>query len=252
MRPLSHLVSVVLCGLVSGAAILVTVQATAGTDLRRSTVLLAAAVLLAASTATVARRWWGASAGVAVWLAIAPLSEAIRRVMGRSVEAFVAADPLYRAASGSGEWRLDAPLAHGAWRQPWRVVASWWLVGLVVGAVVVGLGHRARRPTLVAAWCAFAASLALVLAAVFRTQSPNVIPLVHRAVAAGTLVVALVLLVWPGRGPQRQSAQLGAYRSAETVDRLRDEATWLRASAALAVATLGAAPLAAWLDAGVW
>lgn len=252
MRQLSRVVPILLCGLVSGAAVLVTVKATAGNDLRRSTVLLAAAVGLAALVATLARRWWGASAGVAIWLAVAPLAEAIRRVMGRSVEAFVAADSLYRGVSGSGEWRLDTPLRHGMWRQPSRVVAAWSIVGLVVGAVVVGLARRVRRPTLVAAWGAFAASLALVLAAILHTRAPVAIPLVHRATAVGTTLAALVLLLWPGRGAARRSVWLGPYRSTETVDALRDEGTWVRASAALAVAALGAAPLAAWVDAGVW
>lgn len=174
-----RILAVLVPALVAGIAVLGVSHLTAITGQRRSIALLVSAVLLSLAAAAIVRRRLGSGAAVAVWLGLVPLGEAIRRVMGRHVEAYTGMRDtgVWRSettlARGALEWRLDTPIVHGMWRSPTFVAFAWGVVAALVAAAVTTLlrsrwSGRATRGLLRFAWVATLAGASLAVAAIAR------------------------------------------------------------------------------------
>lgn len=158
-----------LAGLVPAFSVVAASVLTRSGGLRRSTALLVLAVALAAPIAAYLRRSHGVAAAAAMWLAIAPLAEAIRRVMGRSIQAFqTQISSGWWSPQPLQEWRLDTPIVHGFWPLPPLVALVWALVGACTAAVVWRWHERLRGAIVAFAWGVTALSFALVCATLHR------------------------------------------------------------------------------------
>jgi len=170
---------VLLAGFVVGLATLATAYLTAYTSQRRSIVLLLLAIGLALPASAVARRKLGVGAALAVWIGVLPLAGAIRRVMGRHVDAVASMHKLglwrrdAALARGAVEWRVDAPLLEGMWRMPMFVAIAWAVVAVVAAAIVTVVMRsrfhaKAAQSIVIAAWVASLGALALSATAIVR------------------------------------------------------------------------------------